>query len=384
MTHDQLAQALLQAVLQQDFGSTADSMRQGAAVAHFPSIDLAVVGFPRGQSPIWANVLFSREHPQGLVAGIDARAGAVRDIHYLADQRDAELNSIAWFPDSDWQRLQWKTLAGSGPRRVVAPYPASLLKVMVAVGVALGVDRGLFDWPARTVEDMITVSDNDATTTLVALLHRHALIAPLHERFKALGLHTLRLDGTQPDGGWGNGAGAGVGMIQMTAWDTARLFWLMDAEAPAAPWLPAGTTAISSASRDRLRGWLDGQALHEILSSTVLAGLPGWVPGLPALLPNHWVADDGSAHVAGHVYPPDVRRANARAEVRFAHKTGTTQNYGSNAGIVRGLPPRQRHYIVALLSNLGSRYAPSEDCATTWRLPALGAAIDRVMAEVLE
>ena len=39
-----------------------------------------------------------------------------------------------------------------------------------------------------------------------------------------------------------------------------------------------------------------------------------------------------------------------------------------------------RRYIVAVLTSLGRRYAPHERCATTWRLPALGAAIDTLLA----
>ena len=62
-----------------------------------------------------------------------------------------------------------------------------------------------------------------------------------------------------------------------------------------------------------------------------------------------------------------------------AHKTGTTENYASDAGIVK---TDQAHYIVALLSNLGTRYAPHERCATTWRLPALGAAVHRLMTSL--
>lgn len=381
MTPEPLAEALRQAVLAQDFGSTADAMRGGAPVRHFPSLDLAVVAFPPGAAPRFANLLFSREQTQGVVAEIDDRAGPVRNVHYLADQRNADFDSFLWFPDSDWSRIEFDTLAGAGAaHRFVVPYPASLLKLMVAVGVALGVEGGRFDWPAQTVEDMIVVSDNDATTTLVALLHRHRLIGPLHERLAACGLTTLRLDGTRADGGWGNRAGAGVGRIQMTAWDTLRLLWLLDADAPSPPWLPTGTRLLGEASRDRLRGWLEGQGLHEILSSTALAGVPGWTPGLPARMPTHWLAGDGSAAVGDERFPADIRPANAKAQVRFAHKTGTTENYASNAGIVRGIAPHRRHYIVALISNLGTRYAPREPCATTWRLPALGAAVDRLMS----
>ena len=117
----------------------------------------------------------------------------------------------------------------------------------------------------------------------------------------------------------------------MTAWDTVRLLWLLDPRAPPAPWLPAGTPTLSPATQERLIALLARQQLDEVLSSGRLRGLPGWVPGLP----------DAPS---------------------FAHKTGSTDNYASDAGIV------------------GRRFAPHEGCATTWRLPALGAAIDALLA----
>jgi hypothetical protein len=41
----------------------------------------------------------------------------------------------------------------------------------------------------------------------------------------------------------------------------------------------------------------------------------------------------------------------------FLHKTGQTENYGSDAGIVHALPGKApRHYVIAFLSNLGYRY----------------------------
>lgn len=353
MTHEQLAQALLQAVRAQGFGDTADNMRGGAAVQQHPSIDLAVAAFPERGRPVWANVLFSREHPQGFVAGIDGHGGPVVDVSFVADQRDAQGRSFLWFPGADWTGLGWKLIYGSGPHRFVAPYPASLLKMMVAVGVGMAVDEGLVDWPVEAMGKMITVSDNDATTEMVALLHRLKMIEPLHRRLMNCGLPTLQLRGTRPDGGWGNGAGAGVGMIHMTAWDSARLMWLLDAHAPPPPWLPAGMALLSAASRARLRRWLDGQTLNEILSSHSLVGVPGWVQGLPP-------------------------------SVHFAHKTGTTENYASDAGIVQAVAPARRHYVIAVLTNLGTRYAPYERCATTWKLPALGAAVDALLAPWLE
>jgi beta-lactamase class A len=360
--HQALAQALLQAVRAQRFELTPDKEQRGAPVGVHPSIDLAVVSFAKHRPPVWANVLFSREHPQGHVAAIGNNAGALQDLRFDADQRDAKGDSIAWAPGANWQRLQWRALtaAGTNPAagapRFVAPYPASLLKLMVAVGVALAVDRGLCTWP-DALEPMITISSNEATDECVALLHRVGLLSPradnpLNTTFAAWGLPTLQLHNTQANGGWRNPDGAGVGQIHMTAWDTARLLWLLDAGAPPAPWLlpptqpQADAQGISSgllqpATRDRLRAVLQRQQFDEILSSGALKAVPGWVPGLP----------DAPA---------------------FAHKTGTTENFASDAGIL--LTP-QVHALVAVLTNLGERYAPHPDCSTTWRLPALGGAV---------
>jgi hypothetical protein len=349
--HTALAQALVRAVLDQDFGATADSMRAGQAVQAFPSIDLAVLRFAPGSAPQWANVLFSREHPQGVVAAINDRAGPVQNLRFDADLQGAGGVSVAWQPGADWSRLPWRALHGSGPMRFVAPYPASLLKLMVAVGVGRAVDAGSARWAEvlPALEPMITISDNDTTDTCVALLHRTAQMAPLNQLLQTLTLHTLQLNRTTAAGGWRNGQGSGVGHIHMTAWDTVRLLWLLDADAPPPPWLPPGTPPLlQPATRDGLRALLARQQLDEILSSGALRGVPGWVPGLP----------DAPA---------------------FAHKTGTTENYASDAGVVK---TDQVHYIVALLSNLGSRYAPHERCATTWRLPALGAAVHRLMTSL--
>jgi len=349
-----LAAALLQAVHAQDFGHTADAWRSGQTVDAFPSIDLAVASFASPTAPTraprFANVLFSREHPQGLVAEIGAEAGAVQNIRFDADQRDRALESPAWLPGADWSRMRWTHLHGAGAQRVVAPYPASLLKLMVAVGVGLAVDAGKAAWPDE-LEAMIVVSDNDATDACVALLHRSGMVAHLNQRFQALGLHTLQLNRTTPRGGWRNADGAGVGQIHMTAWDSVRLLWLLDSNAPPAPWLPAGTGLLLPATRERLRAVLSRQERNEVLSSGSLRAVAGWLPGLQVM--------------------PDAPH--------FAHKTGTTNNYASDAGIVQ---TADCHYLVAVLTSLGRRYAPHESCATTWKLPALGAAVHQIMETV--
>lgn len=405
MNGEALAQALLRAVREQGFEQTADQLQGGQPAGQMPSIDLAVAAFPPGTAPVFANVLFSREHPQGLVAEFGGEAGAVCNIHYQADQLDPQRNSVAWLPGSNWSALSWQTLAGqAGQPRVVAPYPASLIKLMVLVGVAHQVDQGHARWEqdwawqghSRTVRDwafdMTVISSNDATSVLVALLHAVGAIRREHGQevrnelqllFATYGLHTLRLSNTQRDGGWRNSDGAGVGQLQMTAWDTLRLLWLLDEDAPLAPWLKQDLAPLlSPASRAVVLHCLREQGLHEMLSSGLLAGVPGWVRGLPARLPQRWLQADGSARLAGDlVFPADLRAEQASSDVLFAHKTGNTENYGSDAGIVRGIGKSRRHYLIALTSSLGRRYSPGEPCATTWRLPAVGAAVDARLRE---
>lgn len=353
--HDpELAAALLQAARAQDFGQTPDRLSGGGPVAQFPTLDLAIVAFARGSGPRAAHVCFSREFPQGWIAEVRPQGQASRTLRYLADTTDSRGVSVAWQPGADWSAIDFQPLTGEGERRLVLPYPASLLKVMVAIGVGLALDAGLcrpedIDATART---MIVDSDNAATSELVARLHAWGLIVrqgerevhnALHLAFGARGLHGLRLARTTAAGGWGNAAGSGVGHIHMTAWDTVRLFWLLDPDAPPPPW-PGAAPLMSTASRDRVLSWLGEPSPNRILL-----------------------------------------RDEVSTGVRFWHKTGTTENYASDAGIVRALSPGGRHYIVALISNLGSRYAPAgAEFSVNPRLSGLGLAIDSIMRQALE
>lgn len=354
-----LAQVLREAVLAQHFELTPDRLRGGAPVEPFPSLDLAVIGFPAAGAPLVANVLFSRDAPQGWIGNVGTRGERARNVHWLADQTDAAGVSVAWQPGADWARLHWASLAAPPAEdpaalRFVAPYPASLLKVLVAVGLAMAMDRGLLA-PAgveAAARAMIVDSDNDATTRMVRLLHELGLVRrergtetfnALHDHLHARDLATLRLADTAADGGWGNAAGSGVGHIQMTAWDTARLLWLLDPHAPAPTW-PQASRILTDASRDRVLAWMGEPSPNRILL-----------------------------------------RDEAAAGVHFTHKTGTTENYGSDAGIVRGRGPNRRHYIVALLSNLGSRYGPpGAEFDVSPKLSGLGQAIDAIMRDHLE
>ena len=400
-----LANALLKLVRAQHFELTPDSLEGGQPIQAFPSLDLAVAVFPHGAAPIWANVLFSRDFPNGHVAHIADQAGAVNNVRYLKDQLNAALDSMAWLPGADWARFNWQALYGNAGPTFVEPYPASLLKVMVLVGVARLVDTGKINWDnehrfegitktiAAWADSMIVASNNDATTALVAVLHLGQLIVRqsdtetnhLHALFAEYGLPTLRLANTKPDGGWRSAQGAGVGNIHMTAWDTVRLLWLLSDDYASAPWLPAGTAPmLSEASRQRVWRFMGEQGLHAVLSSTTIAGVAGWQSGIPAQLSSRWLQPDGSVLVEDIRFPADVRAANDAAEVHFAHKTGNTENYCSDAGLVQAYSKHGRRYIIALLSNLGSRYQADPDCDTTWRIPALGHAIDQLIADHFE
>lgn len=408
INHQTLASALLKLVREQQFDRTPDSMTGGQPVDAFPSIDLAVAILPHDGAPVWANVLFSREYPDGFSAEISDQAGPVQNVRYLKDQLNDQGECVAWLPHSDWSMLRWDTLAGHGPHNFVQPYPASLLKVMVMIGVAKLVDQEKFDWDmqrtfngetksiAAWVDSMIVASNNDATTVMVRLLHEGGLIESsgdsevnhLEELFARYGLTTLKLGKTNRDGGWrsvhGPGVG-GVGNIHMTAWDSARLFWLLTDTQGNVPWLPAGTPPIlSRASLSRVWGWLGDQGLHTTFSSTSMAGVPGWQRGIAAHLPERWIQPDGSVVVEDNLFPPDVRVENSQCTLHFAHKTGNTENYTSDAGLVYSSGEHKRRYVIALQSSLGSRYQPHPACSTTWRIPALGAAIDQLIASTFD
>src|SRR5262249_4433401 len=74
------------------------------------------------------------------------------------------------------------------------------------------------------LDRMITVSDNHATRALLKMFHERGEIEPLNRTFRDLNLATLQINGTSA----ADGKNWSPGQIHMTAFDTARLFWIIE------------------------------------------------------------------------------------------------------------------------------------------------------------
>jgi hypothetical protein len=388
-------------------------------------VDVAVLQLdPRGRVVACANVLLSRDYPKGLRVPVDLDRGAacVRfrrwDIarwdggQFRPGERTPAVPR-GWTTDPPLTASDDLVPGRAGaPFAFMAPYPASLFKLLVAVSLLRQVDAGglTLDTPCRfTVPDqkdetrplrawldpMLTQSDNRATQALLQLLHRSARIEALNREYAALGLTTLQIHGTRAE----DGGGWQTDRIHMTAFDTARLLLLI--EGPPGPlWRTPSGKAVTAGylrapSRALLKKLLEEQGLNEALSTANLAGLPHVRPGIPSRVAARWIDPvDGTVVAGGVRFGVDIRKSNAAAQVRFAHKTGLTYNYASDAGIVTALPGRPfRRYIIAFFSNLGYRYVdevfadrtqgpyadPIHPIAYTQRIPALGRAIDEAL-----
>jgi hypothetical protein len=432
-----LETAVLKAVRNAQFDQVIDfgpanagvDIKPGSAkrIAHTPTIDVAVIQLDaRGKAVACANVLLSRDYPDGLVVpvGWSTGASAVRFRRWDTEHSNGgafEAGHDTPETVKGWTNQPPLTDADdivpgrtNAPHQFMAPYPASLFKLLVAFHVMRMADAGLlaldapFTYSAppskpetrsiRTwLDPMITVSDNRSASALLQLLHQKGQIDPMNGAFRDLGLGTLQINGTNP----ADGRNWQPGEIHMTAFDTARLLWLIDG-APGALWLaPNGqavtASVLTSGSRAFLKRLLLEQALNEALSTSNLAGAPNVRPGIPSEIAARWINPTNGMVVVNEVsFGVDVRASNARAEVIFAHKSGLTYNYASDAGIVTSLPGKPfRHYIIVFLSNLGYRYTdeafanrsrgPYADpipIAYTQRIPALGKAIDDAVQEL--
>ena len=396
-------------------------------IAHPPNIDVAVIQLDAAGNLVdRAFVLLSRDYPEGLVVPIDKNLAVtgVRFRRWDIERSDGGRFSKEGHPltTKGWTNNPPLTAADdlvpgaeSAPYQFMAPYPASLFKLMVAFHVMRMIDAGkvtlesdynyappgakpesrkIRDW----IEPMITVSDNHATSALLKMLHDQNEIEPLNREFRELTLATLQINGINPK----NGLNWLPGQIHMTAWDTARLLWLIDGGATnmwrGADGQPVPPHYLSEASRNYLKKTLLDQGWNEALSTANMTGAPNVRPGIPSRVAARWVnATNGHALVEGTDCGVDIRPANERAEVEFAHKTGLTFNYAADAGIVTALPGKPfRHYVVAFIANLGNRYAdevfasrktfPADDpvgpIAYTQKIPALGKAIDDLVTKL--
>lgn len=391
-------------------------------IAHMPNIDLAVIELsPTGEYLDAANVIVSRDHPHGVIVPLDRNSGA--NVNFLrwdiarwdggtfSSDNGQRLTSRGWMSDPPLAPSD-SIVPGreQSPIIFMSPYPASLFKLLVAAYTMRLVDESvvalddIYDYqpPGEPKESrkvrawldpMITESDNHSARAMLKMLHDLSRIDGLNLYYERLGLPTLQIHGTNPT----NGYTWTPGLFHMTAFDTARLLWLIEG-GPAlwhAPATDVRATELSASSRTFLLGLLKDQGLHEALSTTNICGAPATVPGIPALIAERWIDPVTHAVTAdGTHFGRDVRPCQQSAEVLFAHKTGETFNYASDAGIVTSLPGKPgRHYIIAFFANVGSRYAdpefasrktpPCSDALTpicyTQRIPAMAREIDLVM-----
>jgi hypothetical protein len=394
-------------------------------IAHMPNVDVAIIRLDSaGHMTDRANVMLSRDYPNGLVVPLDPNGGAtsVRFIRWdiarwdggtFSDSNGKQLTVKGWIdnpdltPDDDIVPGR-----ASAPFHFMAPYPASLFKLMIAYRVMRLVDMGVttLDTPytyspdkndkkkdeTRAVRDwmdpMITYSDNHSARALVKMLWDLNQIDAMNAEFRDLGLGTLQVNATNPATG-GNWL---PGQLHMTAYDTARLLWIIAADEGFALWnrpngVPVTAAELSATSRAYLKSLLADQGFNEALTTSNFCGAANVTPGIPSRVPLRWIGADGTVTVGGVNYGSDVRPCATSAKVTFAHKTGLTFNYGADAGIVESLPGQpSRRYIIAFLANLGYRYTdpvfatrmtlpcndPVGPICYTQRIPALGKAND--------
>jgi hypothetical protein len=418
---DLLAAKVLGAVRSVRFERVIDFDARSRRIAHVPNVDVAVIQLDdAGHALAAANVLLSRDYPRGRTVPIDRNWGTTAVRFRRWDQQRFD-GPRGWVSRPSLRRAD-DIVAGRdrAPLRFMSPYPASLFKIMVAYEVMRQVDRGRLKLTDRFrytgvpssslcgpgtstirlwMDSMLTFSSNQATCALLVRLQQLGAVSTLNSELRNLGLGTLQVTGTRAS----NGANWQDGKLNMTALDTARLFWLIDGGQGTLWNRPNGTPVtageLSSSSREFLRGLLLNDAFADTLSTTVWCGLRRFgrvypAPGIPQLAPARWVDP------RGHVVVPedngdfgfDTRPCDAKAEVTFAHKIGLIDTAASDAGIVTSLPgKRKRHYVIAMFSNIGSRYGDPDwarignPCASalglcrTERFALLGKRIDAAL-----
>jgi hypothetical protein len=230
------------------------------------------------------------------------------------------------------------------------------------------------------------------------MFHDKNEIELLNREFRDLNLPTLQINKTDPK----TGRGWDTAQINLTAWDIARMFWLIDGGAGKfwndANGQPIATNILSESSRAFLKKTMGEQAYNNCLTTADVPGEKNGRPGIPSLVDSRWINPTNGHVVVGTLdFGVDIRATNALAEVAFIHKTGWTFNYGSDAGIVTSLPGKPfRHYVIAFSANLGHRYVdevfagrktfPGLDnpgpIFYTQKIPALGKAVDDALIKL--
>src|SRR5436309_2701062 len=202
---DALAAKVLADMQSVHFERVVDFANGGGRIAHVPNVDVAVIGLDgQGRATAAADVLLSRDYPQGQIAPLDANRGttAVRFTRWRQ----------SGFDGSEGRGTDLVGGRSRAPYHFMAPYPASLFKIMVAYEVMRQVDRGRLHLGSRLhysgspgtslcspgsstargwIDAMLTWSSNQAACALIVRLHRLGAIATLNADLRNLGLGTL-------------------------------------------------------------------------------------------------------------------------------------------------------------------------------------------------
>jgi hypothetical protein len=378
-----LADGLVDAVTSAGWDDLVDySVRVGGVaqpIRALPNVDVAVIELDStGHVVGAANVLLDRDKPDGYRVSLDPRTLAPRGVEFT------QWRTARWNTQDAWDAgpAADDVLAGAGSDvEFMVPYPASVLKVMVAYAIVRLVDDGSItldtehtyrrvdgrgcevDGRTRTIAEwmdgMITVSGNGPTCALLQVLEDLGELDAANDHFAELGLETLRMFPAQRDVGavWLDAPAR----MTMGAMDTAKLLLLVSGSTRnlwrGPDGRPVRADVLSADSRAFLEGLLLEQGFHEVLSTGLLCGSEDTVAGIPALVPARFIAPNGHGIVAGIDFGYDVRPCNATAEVTFAHKTGLISVAGNDAGIVRALPGEDgRWYVVAINASVGTRF----------------------------
>ncbi|GAA2529912.1 Ig-like domain-containing protein [Rarobacter incanus] len=386
-TDTPLESDILKAVEEADFSSTYDFDTETIS-KYTPQVDVAVIELDeQGKIRDRANIIVSRDYPNGVVAPIDSTMSS------------SSVNWIKW-DQSKFDGTNYGTGTSivegreDAPLRYMSSYPASLLKSMVAFGMVFladhdvinfsdtytynGVTKSITQWTS----EMIQYSNNTSASAMIKMLHEvqyndQSGIDFLNSELAKLGLSTLQLKGTSAStgGGWSNGG------VTMTSFDTARLDLLLDGGGTGVLWTtPDGLDVTSSILSDEGRQWLldiwSGTAYHWMLDTgnfcnwtTPYTGESQYPStGIPAVVPESTLNANGTSKIAWAGSPfasIDVRPCNEKAEVTYYNKYGLTYNAGADAGIVKALPGKPyRHYIISVMTNIGYRYGDAALAAT--------------------